>query len=100
MCFFYDFKINNLVLCLNLIVANLPYIADAEWHGLEENVRNYEPDMALRGGLDGLALIRSLLMQAAGQLAPGGAIFLEIGWQQGPAVSGIARDYYGWCVRG
>jgi len=78
----------------DLIVANLPYIADHEWPIIEEGVKLYEPDLALRGGPDGLDLIRSLLVQAAERLAPRGAILLEIGWQQGPAAERLAREAF------
>jgi release factor glutamine methyltransferase len=78
----------------DLIVANLPYVADHEWATLEEGVRLYEPDISLRGGPDGLELIRSLLVQATKRLAPGGAIFLEIGWRQGSQTERLARDFF------
>lgn len=67
----------------DIITANLPYITDDEWTHLEVGVKSYEPAMALRGGSDGLMLIRPLLEQARAQLAPTGLILLEIGWQQG-----------------
>ncbi len=78
----------------DLIVANLPYIADHEWPVIEDGVKLYEPDLALRGGPDGLDLIRLLLVQATERLAPRGAIFLEIGWQQGPAAERLARNAF------
>ena len=78
----------------DLIVANLPYIADPEWTVLADGIKWYEPDVALRGGPDGLEVIRQLLKDAVRQLAPGGAILLEIGWQQGKAVRDLARVYF------
>lgn len=69
----------------DLVVANLPYIADDEWQTLDESVRQYEPVNALRGGPDGLDLIKELMQQARNRLNPGGAMFLEIGWRQGSA---------------
>ena len=78
----------------DLIVANLPYIADHEWPLLQEGVKLYEPALALRGGPDGLDLIRQLLIQASKRLAPHGAIFLEIGWRQGPEAERLARDTF------
>ena len=50
--------------------------------------------MALIAGPDGLDLIRGLLEQAVSRLRPYGAIFLEIGWQQGPAVLTLARHIF------
>lgn len=78
----------------DLIVANLPYIADHEWTAVDDGVKWYEPGSALRAGPDGLAVIRPLLDQAAEKLAPDGAIFLEIGWQQGPAVDHLAQRIF------
>ena len=75
----------------DLIAANLPYIAGHEWPTLPIGVKSYEPTMALWGGADGLSLIRELLPQAAARLRPGGLALLEIGWQQGEAVAGLAR---------
>jgi release factor glutamine methyltransferase len=78
----------------DLIVANLPYIADVEWTMVDDTVKWYEPAVALRGGPDGLEQIRALLAQATTRLAPAGAIFLEIGWQQGQAAQEIALAYF------
>ena len=78
----------------DFIVANLPYVRDDEWTLLDDRVKSYEPTLALRGGADGLALIRELLSQATAKLAPLGAIFLEIGWQQGAAATALARQFF------
>ncbi|GAB4152739.1 MAG: peptide chain release factor N(5)-glutamine methyltransferase [Candidatus Promineifilaceae bacterium] len=72
----------------DLIVANLPYVADSEWTMLADGVKWYEPTLALKGGGDGLDIIRELLQQASTRLTHGGVILLEIGWQQGA----IARE--------
>lgn len=76
---------------LDLIAANLPYVAGPEWPTLPIGVKSYEPVLALDGGTDGLDLIRKLLPQAAARLRPGGLALLEIGWQQGPAVISLAQ---------
>ena len=78
----------------DFIIANLPYITDEEWLTLEDSVKQYEPPLALRGGDDGLRLIEPLLQQAVTKIKPTGAIFLEIGWQQGAAGCEIARRYF------
>ena len=64
---------------VDLIVANLPYVTDDDWRNLEPEVRDHEPSLALRGGGDGLDLIRSLLHQAPRYLRQGSAICLEFG---------------------
>lgn len=76
------------------IVANLPYVTDDEWTALGDGVKWYEPEIALRGGPDGLTLLRGLLEQATPRLASGGAIFLEIGWQQGQSALRLARSFF------
>lgn len=78
----------------DLIVANLPYVSDGEWTRLDDGVKLYEPAVALRGGDDGLDLIRQLLKQAATKLSASGAVFLEIGWKQGPAVLQLAQSHF------
>ena len=78
----------------DLIVANPPYIADPEWTAVDDGIKWYEPDIALKGGPDGLAVIRQLLTEAAQRAAPGGAILCEIGWQQGAAAQELARLFF------
>lgn len=76
----------------DLICSNPPYISDAEWAKVAPNVRDHEPTLALRGGRDGLDLIRRLIEQAPGLLRPAGAIFLEIQFDQGPAVRALLES--------
>ncbi len=79
---------------IDLIIANLPYVADDEWTLLDDGVKWFEPELALKGGSDGLDLIRQLLNAAKIRLSSGGAIFLEIGWQQGSAVVELAHSIF------
>ncbi|KAA3659917.1 MAG: peptide chain release factor N(5)-glutamine methyltransferase [Chloroflexi bacterium] len=79
---------------VDLITANLPYVTDTEWTLLDDGVKLHEPSLALRGGEDGLDLIRELLQQAVSKLSASGAIFLEIGWQQGPATKELASAVF------
>ncbi|MFO7661737.1 MAG: peptide chain release factor N(5)-glutamine methyltransferase [Chloroflexota bacterium] len=79
---------------IDLIVANLPYVAAHEWSELADGVKFFEPAIALRGGPDGLNLIRRLLPQARERLTPGGMVILEIGWQQGDASRNLAREVF------
>ena len=73
----------------DLIVSNPPYIATPVWETLEPTVKNYEPRLALDGGVDGLEIIRRLIDQAALRLHPGGILALEIGSDQGQAVTSL-----------
>jgi release factor glutamine methyltransferase len=76
------------------IIANLPYVTDGEWTALDDGVKWYEPSLALKGGADGLDIIRQLLQQAIRKLSPHGAIFLEIGWKQGQMIKQVAREFF------
>jgi release factor glutamine methyltransferase len=70
----------------DLIVSNPPYVTDAEYDALDRNVREYEPASALRGGADGLAFVRTVVVGAERRLRPGGLLLVEIGWKHGDAV--------------
>jgi release factor glutamine methyltransferase len=61
------------------VVSNPPYITDSEMLGLEPEVRDYEPRVALAAGEHGLDTIRRLIPQAEEMLATGGYLLLEIG---------------------
>jgi release factor glutamine methyltransferase len=74
-----------------LIVANPPYIASTELAGLAAEVREHDPAAALDGGSDGLAAYRIIFAQARDLLAESGALVVEIGMDQGPAVKDLAR---------
>ena len=54
-------------------------MADDDIAGLPPEVRDFEPRLALAGGSDGLDVVRRLLDAAAGRLAPGGHLVLELG---------------------
>jgi release factor glutamine methyltransferase len=69
---------------LDLIVANLPYVAESEWAGLEPEVTKWEPREALLAGPDGLDVLRAAIPVAA---AAAPALALEVGAGQAPAVS-------------
>lgn len=77
-------------ICVDLVMANLPYIASDELADLM--VSRHEPRLALDGGADGLDLIRRLLDQCPAVCCPGATLLLEIGATQGPAVVDLAQD--------
>ena len=70
----------------DLIVSNPPYIRSAEIAGLAAEVRGHDPRVALDGGADGLDAYRALIPQAAGLLAPQGALVVEAGHDQSAAI--------------
>ncbi len=77
---------------VDMIVANLPYIPSGHCNTLPPEVQRWEPRLALDGEQDGLGAIRRLLSSVDGRLRPGGVVLLEIGAEQGPAASALARE--------
>lgn len=73
----------------DVIVSNPPYIARSEIANLQPEVRDHDPRLALDGGSDGLDFYRRLSVHAAGRLASGGAMVLEIGDEQADRVTQI-----------
>ena len=78
-------KVRDASQLFDVILCNPPYLSDIEWQQAQPEIRDYEPERALRAGPDGLALYRALLPAAGHLLRNGGSIMLEIG--QGQAVS-------------
>lgn len=88
----------------DLVVANLPYVAEADWAALQPEVREWEPREALLAGPDGLDAIRAATAalapdrvrpsaRYAGETANApAALALEVGEGQAEAVSGLMRD--------
>jgi release factor glutamine methyltransferase len=70
--------------CL-LALANPPYVNARDYERLSPEVRDFEPQLALLGGADGLDQVRAQAPEMARLLAPGGWGFMEIGWDQGAA---------------
>jgi len=79
---------------VDLIISNPPYVAADEWSSLPASVHYHEPQIALDGGSDGLAVIRELLAQAPGLLRPEGRLLIEIGANQGEAAMRLAQAYF------
>ena len=75
---------------VDLIAANLPYVASWEIPTLEPEVRMFEPREALDGGDDGLDLVRRLLTDLPGNLLTGGAALLEMDPRQIAAATRFA----------
>jgi len=69
----------------HLIVANPPYIPVDDPHLSRGDLR-FEPALALRGGVNGLAAIRHIVESSAGHLVPGGGLLFEHGYDQAEAV--------------
>lgn len=72
-----------------LITANPPYIPSGDIAGLDADVRDFEPRLALDGGADGLDVTRRIVQNAARYLSPNGLLAMEGGFDQAPAVAGL-----------
>lgn len=80
---------------VDLLISNPPYIPAVEIGTLQEEVRNFDPHLALDGGEDGLNFYRLLAAQACRFLEPGGMVLVEFGDEQENEVAKIfaAQDW-------
>lgn len=76
----------------DIIVSNPPYIQSEVIETLEPEVKDHEPRLALDGTADGLYFYRRIVSEAPQYLQEGGTLAFEIGYDQGPAVSGLMRE--------
>ncbi|HEY7092786.1 MAG TPA: peptide chain release factor N(5)-glutamine methyltransferase [Ktedonobacterales bacterium] len=93
---------------VDMLLANLPYVARHDQAELAIDVRRYEPELALYGDEDGLALLRRFFAQAPKHVNLGATIGVEFGYNQRNTVEALARsafpngrirvgaDYAGW----
>ena len=66
----------------DLIVSNPPYIALKDIKNLSKEILNYEPLIALKGGFDGLDLIKKVIYKSKYLLKTNGLLGIEIGTNQ------------------
>ena len=74
---------------LDVVISNPPYINDEDMKTLPKDVASYEPELALRGGPDGLTFYFHLAFISDKILKNGGALIVEHGYDQGPSVRDI-----------
>ena len=77
----------------DLIVSNPPYIPSKDIKNLSKDIINYEPLVALNGGLDGLDLIRKVIYKSHSLLKRNGLLAIEIGFNQYLKVSSLLKQY-------
>jgi len=82
----------------DVIVSNPPYVAEKALQGLQREVRDHEPHVALSPGGDGLNVIRRLIDEGPGFIKPNGHMLIEIGFDQGEAVERLINDS-AWSLR-
>ena len=76
----------------DLIVSNPPYVAANQLLGLQREVRDHEPQVALSPGEDGLRVIRRLLVDSPRFIRGNGHLIMEIGFDQGEAVRNLVDE--------
>jgi release factor glutamine methyltransferase len=76
----------------DLIISNPPYVLESEYSSLMPEVRDYEPQIALVAGEDGLAVIRPLISDAHLHLKSGGLLVFEIGEKQAGDARRLVAD--------
>jgi release factor glutamine methyltransferase len=81
---------------VNAIASNPPYIAEADWAGLQPEVRGFEPRAALIAGPEGTEFHTRLLRDSNEFLVAGGFLVMEIGQGQLPALQRITEQVGGY----
>jgi len=76
----------------DLVVSNPPYIPSPDIAGLDPEVREHDPHLALDGGPDGLDAYRALIPEAVRLLASGGALVVEAGHGQIKSITGLMSE--------
>ena len=76
----------------DLIVSNPPYINQNDLKYLEKDIINFEPRIALNGGLDGLSEIRKVIKKSSELIKVNGKFILEIGFDQKDRVKKILTN--------
>lgn len=93
-----DFHVGNLFGALkkrdrfDMIISNPPYIRSDVIPGLQREVKDHEPLIALDGGEDGLDFYRQIIDEAPRRLSKAGVLVLETGYDQGEAVAEMIKE--------
>jgi release factor glutamine methyltransferase len=78
---------------VDLVVSNPPYVPEAEREGLQQEVRDWEPPMALFAGADGMDVYRRLVPEAWRVLNTGGHLAMELGYRSLEPVRALLHDW-------
>ena len=82
-------KLTNII---DMVVSNPPYIPTVDIASLSVNVKDFEPMLALDGGIDGLDFYRSIIHDAGIYLKSGGILAFEIGYDQGQHMMDMIKE--------
>ena len=77
----------------NFILTNPPYIKTSDIDGLQSEVKNFEPKLALDGGEDGLDFYRKIATEARAHLTENGVVFAEFGIGQAEEIKRLFGEY-------
>ena len=86
-------KCLKLVKRVDLIVSNPPYIAKTMMKDLQPEIRDYEPEIAVYAGEDGLDFYRRIISEAPKYLAKDGCILLEMGYGQAEEIKKLIEQH-------
>lgn len=78
----------------DIITSNPPYIETKVIERLQTEVKDFEPHLALDGGIDGLKFYRRICEISPQLLTPGGMLVFEIGYNQGKSVSALMKEHF------
>jgi release factor glutamine methyltransferase len=78
----------------SLVVSNPPYVPETDRPVIQREVRDWEPHVALFGGVDGLAVYRRLIEDAARVLIRGGSIVMEVAYNSDEAVRAMLQPQF------
>jgi len=81
--------LNDLAGPFDMIACNPPYVAERDRRGLQPEVRDHEPDVALFGGADGFHIVERLVQGASNCLRPGGYLLFEFGLGQDERIESL-----------
>jgi release factor glutamine methyltransferase len=84
---------NSSPLTFDLIISNPPYIRSGDIQSLQPEIKDWEPFVALDGGVDGLDFYRKLIPSARHFLVKGGMIMLEVGAGQATVVADMMKGF-------
>ena len=76
----------------DLIISNPPYIKKFDLNKLDREIRDYEPKLALDGGIEGLSIIRKVIKKSSELIKTGGKLILEIGYDQRELVTKMLNE--------
>jgi release factor glutamine methyltransferase len=76
----------------DLIVSNPPYVPESEIAGLQPEVRDHEPNLALTDGFTGLTIVERIVAGAFNRLSPHGYLLIEVGFGQSATVREMLRE--------